>query len=85
MILAAAGGVISALVPSMGRSPDTEQRHKFAKSPQYRDGKFHNEALTPMVSGSKGRMAVMWDFYSKKSPSQTRSRLALCEYRSGIH
>ncbi|MCE9880208.1 MBL fold metallo-hydrolase [Hafnia paralvei] len=67
MILAAAGGVISALVPSMGRSPDTEQRHKFAKSPQYRDGKFHNEALTPMVSGSKGRMAVMWDFLFKKS------------------
>lgn len=67
MILAAAGGVIAALVPSMGRSPDTEQRHEFAKSPQYRDGKFHNETPTSMVSGSRGVWLLCGIFYSKKA------------------
>lgn len=53
--------------PSFGRLPRGERLERVKRSPQYRDGKFHNQHPTALMTSGKGRIRAMGEFlFSKK-------------------
>ncbi|QIX96510.1 MBL fold metallo-hydrolase [Cedecea sp. FDAARGOS_727] len=55
----------AALFPmtEFGKLPQGSRLERIQQSPQYRDGKFHNQSETPMMTDKRGRVAALWDFF----------------------
>ncbi|NDJ57592.1 RomA family MBL fold metallo-hydrolase [Enterobacteriaceae bacterium 4M9] len=66
MLIAAVGSLSYFLNPVFGRAPEEERLQAFTQSPQYRDGQFHNAQPTPMLTGEKGRIQLLWEFVTQK-------------------
>lgn len=66
MLVAAVGSLSYFLSPGFGRAPQGERLAAFARSAQYHDGQFHNAEPTPMLTGEKGRIALLWEFVTQK-------------------
>ena len=49
--------------PAFGHLPRGERLERIKRSPNYRDGKFHNIHLTPTTTMKKGGVQVFWDFF----------------------
>ena len=49
--------------PSFGRKPDAQRKTRIDNSPNYRDGMFRNEELTPQFTGDRSAIATMWDYF----------------------
>lgn len=64
LILVVLGGVVVAVLnhPAFGRAPRGERLERILRSPNYRDGKFHNFHPTPTTTMEKGGIRVFWDF-----------------------
>ena len=56
IILAVLTGTTAAVLnhPSFGRAPRGERLERIGRSPNYRDGKFHNIHPTPITTAEKG-------------------------------
>ena len=54
--------------PAFGHLPRGERLERIKRSPNYRDGKFHNIHLTPTTTMKKGGVQVFWDFFFGKQP-----------------
>lgn len=52
--------------PKFGRAPRGARLARIERSPNYRDGKFHNLHPTPQIVSDKGRLRVMLDFIFEK-------------------
>lgn len=52
--------------PDFGRLPQGERLERIQKSPNYRDGQFHNLHPTELMTSGKGRFRAMWDFLFDK-------------------
>lgn len=62
--------------PKFGRSPKRERLENIKKSPNYRDGAFHNQYLTPQITSDKSRFGVMVDFlFEKRERNRPESNL----------
>lgn len=48
--------------PSFGQNPSGERLEKIRKSPNYRDGFFHNQEPTPVITSRRSRLQTLWDF-----------------------
>lgn len=48
--------------PLFGLSPSGERLERMQKSPNYRDGKFHNISPSEVMASDKSRFEIMWDF-----------------------
>lgn len=60
-------GLVFANQPNFGRLPRGERLERVKRSPQYRDGKFHNQHPTALMTSGKGRLRSMGEFlFSKK-------------------
>ncbi len=59
-----------------GKLPDGERLARIQASPNWRDGKFHNETATPMYTNGKSFSSVLWDFLFVKH-SDTKPERAL--------
>jgi L-ascorbate metabolism protein UlaG (beta-lactamase superfamily) len=61
--------------PMFGRMPSGERLERILKSPNFKDGKFQNESITPDLAEGVSYSTVMWDFFFKKdkrvNPSAT--------------
>ena len=51
---------------SFGKLPSGERLERVRKSPQYRDGSFQNQSLTPSLTGGVSIWTVMKDFFFGK-------------------
>lgn len=68
-IILLAGSVFTILNhPAFGRLPQGERLERIKRSPNYRDGKFHNIHLTPATTMKKGGAQAFWDFFFGKHP-----------------
>lgn len=57
------GGLWSFLKQAkFGASPNNQRLERIRKSPNFRDGKFQNKLLTPVMTGEKGGLAVTLQF-----------------------
>lgn len=52
--------------PSFGRLPAGKRKQRILASPQYRDGSFQNQSLTPQLTGGVSMLTVMRDFFFGK-------------------
>ncbi|WP_435927648.1 MBL fold metallo-hydrolase [Dryocola sp. BD613] len=59
-----------------GKLPDGERLARIQASPNWRDGKFHNETTTPMYTNGKGFLSVLWEYLFVKH-SETKPERAL--------
>lgn len=66
LVIATVAGIIFVNQPRFGRIPQGERLERIKKSPHYKDGQFQNLHTTLMMTASKGRMGVLWDFIFKK-------------------
>ncbi len=64
IILAVLTGTTAAVLnhPSFGRAPRGERLERIGRSPNYRDGKFHNIRPTPITTAEKGGLSGIWHF-----------------------
>ena len=58
--------------PRFGRLPQGERLRRIEHSPNYRDGAFQNQELTPITVSKKNRIAGFWDFLFGKKPDNLR-------------
>lgn len=58
--------------PAFGRLPQGERQKRIERSPNFRDGEFHNLSPTALMSAEKGRWEALWDFLFKKAPAGLR-------------
>ncbi len=70
LILVALGGVVAMAFhhPSFGRAPRGERLERIRRSPNYRDGKFHNLHPTPTTTMEKSGLRGYWDFFFGDRP-----------------
>ena len=66
MLLAAATTLPFVLNAGFGKAPQGAQLSLVEQSPNYRDGQFHNQLLTPGFTGQKNMLAAWWDFLVTK-------------------
>ena len=59
-----------------GKLPDGERLARIQASPNWRDGKFHNETATPMYTNGKSFLSVLWEYLFVKH-SETKPERAL--------
>lgn len=64
--VAAIVGIIFINRPDFGRTPRGERLERIKKSPNYRDGQFHNLHNTLTMTARKGRLMALWDFLFEK-------------------
>lgn len=48
--------------PKFGRLPQGARLERVKHSPQYRDGAFHNQHPTTLMTSDKGRFRILWSF-----------------------
>lgn len=53
--------------PSFGRLPQGERLERVKRSPNYRDGQFHNLSQTLMMTSDKGRFETMFEFLFRRT------------------
>jgi L-ascorbate metabolism protein UlaG (beta-lactamase superfamily) len=53
-----------------GKAPDAGRLERISKSPNFRDGKFHNRQFTPMITEGYSMPSIMYDFVFKSFPRQ---------------
>lgn len=58
--------VIFMNLPRFGRLPTGERMKRVEQSPNYRNGAFHNQSLTPQITSDKSRARTMFDFLFEK-------------------
>lgn len=56
------------LHPAFGRNPSGERLQRIMKSANYKDGSFHNQTTTPMLSSGKSRFQIIWENLTTKKP-----------------
>ncbi|WP_118953328.1 MBL fold metallo-hydrolase [Taibaiella helva] len=60
--------------PSFGRRPSGARLERIQHSPQYRKGSFHNQSLTPQLTGGVSMFTVIRDFFfgrhERKRPAE---------------
>lgn len=66
LVIVTVAGIIFVNQPRFGRIPQGERLERIKKSPHYKDGQFQNLHTTRMMTASKGRLGVLWDFIFKK-------------------
>ena len=73
IILAVLTGTTAAVLnhPSFGRAPRGERLERIGRSPNYRDGKFHNIHPTPITTAEKGGLSGIWHFLFGKPTVKT--------------
>lgn len=49
-----------------GKLPDGERLERIKLSPNYRDGSFQNQSVTPTFTGEESKLKMMSDFFFKK-------------------
>lgn len=49
-----------------GKLPDGPRLEKIKASANWRDGQFHNETATPMMTNGKSRLSALWEFIFAK-------------------
>ena len=67
VLIVVVAGLVFINQPSFGRLPRGERLERIKRSPQYRDGEFHNMQVTPLMTSDKSRWENMWDFLFDKS------------------
>ncbi len=78
-------GVAVIFHPSFGRSPRGERLERIEHSPNYRNGSFHNQQVTPTMTSDKGSLRAMWDFFTKKSANNTVPDHALKSIKTDLN
>lgn len=58
--------------PSFGRLPRGERQHRIERSPNFRNGEFHNRERTPLMTSHKSRFSAMFDFITRKPTGELR-------------
>lgn len=53
-------------LPKFGRAPQGERLERMKKSPNFRDGIFHNQHPTPQITTDKSMPRMMYDFLFEK-------------------
>lgn len=75
MMVLIVGGYLFINQESFGRLPQGERLERIKLSPQYRNGEFHNQHSTELMTSEKGRWHAMWEFLFSKPkrlrPSET--------------
>lgn len=51
------------ILTRFGRLPTGARLERIKASPNFVDGEFRNQATTPMLTGERGRLAVMWEVF----------------------
>lgn len=54
--------------PSFGRLPRGERLVRIERSPNFKDGEFKNECVTPMLTNDENRIKSFINFLFKKDP-----------------
>ncbi len=67
-VLAAAGSIGYLNLAKFGHLPDEISMKKIKMSPHFRNGKFRNIHQTAKMTGEKGFLGRMWDFYFGTHP-----------------
>ena len=60
--------IISVIIlnhPCFGRRMSKERKARIEASPNYRDGQFQNQILTPQFTGDKSMFRALWEFLSE--------------------
>jgi L-ascorbate metabolism protein UlaG (beta-lactamase superfamily) len=55
------GGCVFMNQTKFGKAPSGDRLERIKKSPNYKDGAFHNIRATPMMSGSKGMSSALFE------------------------
>lgn len=66
VIILIVGGCAFLNQPSFGRLPQGERLERIKRSPQYRNGEFHNQHATELMTSDKNRWQAMWNFLFSK-------------------
>lgn len=53
-------------LPKFGRAPRGQRLARIERSPNYRDGEFRNQELTPQLTSDKGMASIFFDFIFEK-------------------
>ena len=67
-------GVLYFNLPLFGHLPDQISMTKIKASPNYRDGHFVNLHDTPLMTGERGTLRTMYDFYFAEHPNKKPNR-----------
>lgn len=59
---------------SFGKAPSGERLERIKKSPQYKDGAFQNQSITPTFSTNKNLWGVLYDFIFKQEKDSRPSK-----------
>lgn len=57
------GALLILKQPKFGRHPEGARLERIERSPNYRDGQFHNLLATPSFSNDKGQFSALWEYF----------------------
>lgn len=69
--------------PPLGGRSSREKRAEYSKSPQYRNGKFHNQTNTAWDTSFSSMLSMMKDFAKGSSERRPKSPIAMAEFTPG--
>ena len=84
MILAALAAALGAAWVPLGRTPSGDRLERIKRSPNYRDGAFHNLSATPMMTSGKSRWNTMWEFLFAPKPAGLAPKSAVRAVRTDL-
>lgn len=71
LALVVAGVFVFLQQPQFGRKPTGERKERISKSPNFRDGKFQNQSVTPDLVEGVSYVRLMKEFFFDKSARNT--------------
>lgn len=70
--------------PAFGRLPRGERKQRVERSPNFRDGQFHNQEPTALMTSGKGRLRTMLDFLFGKKVKELRPLIPVPAIRTDL-
>ncbi|MCF0195899.1 MAG: MBL fold metallo-hydrolase [Bacteroidaceae bacterium] len=67
-IILLATAALATVRPSLGRAPRGARLERIMKSPNWRDGQFHNLTHTRLNTSNKGMLRTLWHFLTRRKP-----------------
>lgn len=74
MLIASAASLSFVLNPGFGQVPQGAEKSQIERSPNYRDGAFHNSLPTPGFTSDKNMLMAWWEFLTAKRENARPSR-----------
>jgi len=71
-------------LPMFGRAASGDRLARIERSPNYRDGKFHNQEITEQITGDVSRSKLMYDFFFEERVNN-RPNNSITAVKSDLH